>query len=70
VLEKLLFAIDRLEDTLTDFGTYERHRSDGKHVYGRDYSDAGMPSLRIVLEENGGDMEICSIHFKTLRKKK
>ena len=61
-LDILCFAIDRIQETITDFDKYEFEPP--THTYTRDFSHAGKPLLRIMLDFKEGRLEIKSIHFR------
>lgn len=69
ILSYLYFAIENLPETVVNFEKYEREEP-SKHFYARDYSALEMPQLRVLVEKRGDCLEICSIHFKKLRKEK
>ncbi len=61
VIRHIIFAIDKIQDTIADFDLYEYEPP--KHLYTKDYLEIDMPSVRIVLDSVGNTLEICSIHF-------
>ena len=67
ITEIICFALDSLQETITNFDVYELEPP--KHFYIRDYSHVGKPQLRVLLEHNEDRLEIISIHFKTRRAK-
>ena len=66
-LESICFAIDSIQKTIINFDTYEFEPP--KHFYLKDFSSAGKPFLRILLELKDSRLEIISIHFKERRQK-
>ncbi|MDB5265836.1 MAG: hypothetical protein JWM39_549 [Parcubacteria group bacterium] len=71
VFGRILFALEHLQETITDYELYEedRTRTPVGHFYTKDYSAKDYPQLRILLDEKHDSAEICSIHFKTARNK-
>lgn len=72
VFERIMFALDHIQETIIDYEHYEedRTRNPVGHYYTKDYVSKGMPLLRVVLDEKENSTEICSIHFKAARIKK
>jgi hypothetical protein len=66
-LGKILFAIERMRGTITDFDKYEFEPPG--HAYSKDYSAEGYPSLRICVESKEERLEVVSIHFTKHRKR-
>jgi hypothetical protein len=67
-LESICFAVDSIQNTITDFTLYE-YKPPSNHFYTKDYSNMGKPSLRILLEVKENRLEIKSIHFTKNKKK-
>ena len=66
VTENIDFALDRIQETITNFDRYELEPP--KHFYFKDYSHVGKPSVRILLEIKDARLEIISIHFTKSKK--
>ncbi|MDB5255086.1 MAG: hypothetical protein JWL92_462 [Candidatus Nomurabacteria bacterium] len=64
IIENICFALDSIQETITNFDRYELERPEAKHFYTKDYSVLGRPQLRIVLEYTDDKLEIVSIHFR------
>lgn len=61
-LDILCFAIDRIQETITDFDKYEFEPP--THTYTKDFAHEGKPLLRIMLDLVADKLEIKSIHFR------
>lgn len=68
VMESVYFAIDNFQETITDFDSYT-FEPPIKHFYIKDYSHAGKPSLRVLLEMKEEKLEVISIHFHKNKRK-
>lgn len=66
-LSSMDFALDNLQEVITNFDEYAYVPP--RHFYTKDYSSRGKPLMRVVLDDNGKALEVCSIHFKTKRGK-
>jgi len=66
-LNKILFGIENIKETIADFDKYELEPP--SHAYSKDYSNIGFPSLRIMLDLKGRHLEIRSIHFTKTKKR-
>lgn len=67
VTEIILFALDKIQQTITDFDSYEFVPP--KHFYTKDYSHEGKSPLRILLDLREERLEIVSIHFRERKNK-
>lgn len=66
ILSRIMFALNHVQDVVINYEHYEedRVRMPPAHFYSKDYSYSDYPQLRILLDEIGEDMEICTIHFR------
>lgn len=60
-LELVCFAIEHIQETITDFDKYEFEPP--THTYTKDFSHLGKPRLRIMMDIVDTRLEIKSIHF-------
>lgn len=67
VIENIYFAIDKIQETITNFDSYEYKPT--QYLFVKDYSSLGKPFLRILVEVIENRLEIKSIHFRKIQKK-
>lgn len=68
ILESICFAIDHIQETITDYDVYIDEQPTN-HFYMKDYSSVGRQYLRVLLEVKAGVLEIKSIHFRKVKRK-
>ncbi len=51
-LVMIVFAIEAIPEIIKYFDSYKFEQPSNKHFYSKDYSNIGMPSLKILLETN------------------
>lgn len=70
-LKMISFALGEIREVVVNYHSYTRERNDDgieKHFYARNYLSQGLPSIRILIEENGESLEICTLHFTKNKK--
>ena len=60
-LQKICFALENLQEAITDFDKYEYEPP--THFYIKDFSHKGEPLLRVAIDAVQNRLEIKSIHF-------
>lgn len=68
VLQKICFAVEQIAEVVVNFDRYEYETNEEKHFYTKHYS--GNPSIRILCQQKGKTLEICSVHFIKQQKEK
>lgn len=68
-IQMINFALSQIPVVLSDFDTYEYQPADNKHFYSKSFQSIGEPSIRILVEEYEGNLEIRSFHFRKPDKK-
>ncbi|PIQ68495.1 MAG: hypothetical protein COV91_03830 [Candidatus Taylorbacteria bacterium CG11_big_fil_rev_8_21_14_0_20_46_11] len=70
-LKRIDFALGEIKEVVVNYHSYTRERTDDgieKHFYARNYHSQGQPSIRILIEEKGENLEICTLHFTKNKK--
>jgi len=62
-LDLILEAVSAVSEVIQRFDFYELEAPD-KHFYSKDFSERGMPNVRILLEQRDAELFITSIHFQ------
>jgi hypothetical protein len=66
--DMLLFAVAVVPEVFHSFESYKLEPTN-KHFYTKDYSEKGLPSVRVLAEVKGNILLIRSIHFTKRTKK-
>lgn len=64
----VLFAVESIPEVVVDFDHYELEPTN-KHFYTKDFSSAGMPKVRVLMELDNDQLLIKSVHFMRRTKK-
>ena len=64
----VVFVVEMIPLVIQDFDIYELEPVN-KHFYTKDFSDKGMPSVRVLVEKDEEDIFIRSVHFAKRTKK-
>ncbi|MEK7068198.1 MAG: hypothetical protein AAB964_00080 [Patescibacteria group bacterium] len=63
-LKKIDFALEQMQEVLTNFDSYEYQPNGEKYFFTKDYQSIGQPPIRILLVAVNKHLEICSFHFR------